>query len=251
MVNTIDIRSSFLTEELVSIVNNLQGVIHNPQLLPPELQELPHWLKVKEVTGKGWKQPYFYDETYGYYAKDCDCDKRELHQWNSPQNQDTMQKVLSSAPWGKGGFHARDELHVIDFDGVIKDRVLIEPTVLRVIEYLETPVYLSSSGTGLHLPLISKNPNLEVPSKPLRFRETTGKSGEWLGANFPSFVAFTGVQLPQFSQSHIAELTDEKLEWLRKTLWKNRPSTNHTTPTISKASDRRARIPQTDVFSGI
>ena len=119
-----------------------------------------------------------------------------------------MQEVLSSEPWRKGGIHARDKLHVIDIDGVLKNRVLTEPTGLRGIEYLESSVYLSQRGDSLHIPVISKNPNLVVPSKKLRFRETTGKSDEWLGANFPSFVGFTGVQLPQFYRPHVAELPD-------------------------------------------
>ena len=74
-----------------------------------------------------------------------------------------MLEVLSSEPWRKGGIHARDMLHVIDIDGVLKNRVLTEPTVLRVIEYLESSVYLSQSGDSLHIPVISKNPNLVVP----------------------------------------------------------------------------------------
>jgi hypothetical protein len=90
-----------------------------------------------------------------------------------------------------------------------------------------------------------------VPSKPLSFRQTEGKSGEWLGANSPSFVAITGVQLPEYARPNVAVLTEEKWKWLEPQLWTRKPSRSTSrTVTQTKTAPGRARTARTDVYFG-
>ena len=53
---------------------------------------------------------------------------------------------------------------------------------------------------------------------------TEGKPGEFLGGNYPSFVAFTGVALPQYADSRIAEVNEEQWKRVRGILWSQEPS---------------------------
>jgi len=250
VVNPIDIR---ISEEQIRVVNNLEGVVYRPDLLPPELWKEERWLKVDLNKDGKWKRPYSHNGAFHGIPSKCGCDQMEFHDWQKHHNQRTLHEVLEQPPKGKAGIALYGSLFAIDADEVIdpKTRTLIEPTVLRVIHYLKTPVYLSQSGVSLHLLCKSDIPNLIVPDKNLAFKVTAGGSGQLLGANYPSFCAFTGFRLDQFPYREIATITPEKWEWLERQLWTHKPtrSISRTVPR-TKTAPKRARTARTDDYFG-
>lgn len=208
----------FVSKELVAIATNLQGTIHKPERLPVALRNLKHWLKVEQNNKGAWKKPF---QIWN--------GKPNPYNWKVSSGQRSLGEVLEQVPKGKAGFHARGNLAVIDFDDVIDpySYELTEPIVQNVIDHLGTPVYLSSSGRGLHIPLLLDDgfEITDAPSKKLSYRIRECKSGEFLGGNYDSFVAFTGVVLPPYSDSHIAIVNHENWNWLREVLWSKEPST--------------------------
>ena len=230
----------FITEELVELVKSLEGVIHNPHFLPTELREIPHWLKVQKNKRGHWKQPCIYSRG-----------KLTSYNWNLGSYHLALDKVLNQEPPGKAGFHARDRLCVIDLDDVIDGvtRQLKEPQVTDLLKYLKASVYLSSSGTGLHIPFrLQEGVEIDPPSMTLSFRDTEGKSGEFFGGKYRSFVAFTGVVLPQYDHLCLVEITQAEWNYIREFLW-SAETVTHTEPSepiplATQASTLQARAPR-------
>lgn len=228
----------FVTRELVNIVTSLEGVIYQPDLLPEELRTAEHWLKVERNERGEWKKPFSYWNG-----------KRNNYLWTLASAQRELDKVLNQEPPGKAGLHARGRVFVIDLDDVI-DPVTLElkePKVLELIEYLKTPVYLSSSGNGSHLVCLLADgfEITDVPVNKLSYRMTDGKSGEFLGGNYSSFVAFTGVALPQYERPLIATIGQEEWDWLRNFLWSEEARQQHRGSSEPETQAKPAPEPQT------
>jgi len=231
----------FITEELAEITKDLEGVIHDPHSLPQELREMPVWLKVTLNERNQWKQPFWYK------------DNEKIYKWSQlATSQRELDEVLEQQPAGKAGFHARDRLCVIDLDDVI-DRVtrqLKEPKILELLNTLKASVYLSSSGTGLHIPFrLQEGVDIDPPSKNLSFRLTEGKTGEFLGGKFPSFVAFTGVAVPRYDYGWLVEITQAEWNYIREFLWSVETIDRHTEPSeptqlLTPVSTPQARAPR-------
>lgn len=230
----------FITEELVELVKSLEGVIHNPHFLPTELREIPHWLKVQKNKRGHWKQPCIYSRG-----------KLTSYNWNLGSYHLALDKVLNQEPPGKAGFHARDRLCVIDLDDVIDGvtRQLKEPQVTDLFKYLKASVYLSSSGTGLHIPFrLQEGVEIDPPSMTLSFRDTEGKSGEFFGGKFKSFVAFTGVAVPRYDYGWLVEITQAEWNYIREFLWSVETVTytepSEPIPLATQASTPQERAPR-------
>lgn len=201
----------FITEELAELAKGLEGVIHEPRSLPQELREMPVWLKVTLNERGHWKKPCV--EFRG---------KLSSYNWEISSHHLALDKVLKQQPEGKAGFHARDRLCVIDLDDVIDQitRQLKEPKILELLNSLKASVYLSSSGTGLHIPFrLQEGVEIDPPSMTLSFRDTEGKSGEFFGGKYRSFVAFTGVVLPRYDHLCLVEITQAEWNHIREFLW--------------------------------
>jgi len=207
----------FASKELVEIATSLKGAIYEPDRLQSELRNAKHWLKVEQNEKGMWKKPFHYWNG-----------KPNPYNWQVSLGQRGLDEVLGQLPEGKAGFHARNNLAVIDLDDVIDPRSLElrEPIVQIVIDYLKTPVYLSSSGRSLHIPFFIEDSFsiTDAPGRNLSYRQTDGKSGQFLGGNYPSFVAFTGVALPKYADSHVVEVNEEMWNWIRETLWSKESS---------------------------
>ena len=230
----------FITEELAELAKGLEGVIHEPRSLPQELREMPVWLKVTLNERGQWKKPCV--EFRG---------KLSSYNWKLSSYHLALDVVLKQQPAGKAGFHASGSLCVIDLDEVIDPvtRQLKEPKVHDLFEYLKASVYVSSSGKGLHIIFrLQEGVEIDPPSTKLSYRDTEGKSGEFLGGKFPSFVAFTGVAVPQYDYPWLVEISQEEWEWLREFLWSvetvplTEPSEPITLPT--PVSTPQARAPR-------
>jgi hypothetical protein len=201
----------FITEELAELAKNLEGVIHEPRSLPQELREMPVWLKVTLNERDQWKQPCV--EFRGRLSP---------WNWNISSYHLALDKVLKQQPEGKAGFYAKGNLCVIDLDDVIDGvtRQLKEPKILELLNTLKASVYLSSSGTGLHIPFrLQEGVEIDPPSLTLSFRDTEGKSGEFFGGKYRSFVAFTGVVLPRYDHLCLVEITQAEWNYIREFLW--------------------------------
>ena len=99
-------------------------------------------------------------------------------------------------------------------------RRLKEPKLRELINTLKASVYLSSSGTGLHIPFrLQQGVEIDPPCKNLSYRDTEGKSGQFLGGKFKSFVAFTGVAVPQYDYPWLVEISQEEWNYIREFLW--------------------------------
>lgn len=231
----------FITEELAELTKGLEGVIHDPHSLPQELREMPVWLKVTLNERNQWKQPFWYKGN------------EKIYKWSQlATSQRELDEVLKQQPAGKAGFHASDSLCVIDMDDVI-DRVtrqLKEPKILELLNTLKASVYLSSSGTGLHIPFrLQEGVDIDPPSKNLSFRLTEGKTGEFLGGKFPSFVAFTGVTVPRYDYGWLVEITQDEWNYIREFLWSVETIDRHTEPSeptqlLTPVSTPQARAPR-------
>ncbi|MDA0596539.1 MAG: hypothetical protein O2921_08210 [Chloroflexi bacterium] len=230
----------FITEELVELVKSLEGVINNPHFLPTELREIPHWLKVQKNKRGHWKQPCIYSRG-----------KLTSYNWNLGSYHLALDKVLNQEPPGKAGFHARDRLCVIDLDDVIDGvtRQLKEPKILELLNTLKASVYLSSSGTGLHIPFrLQEGVEIDPPGKNLSFRDTEGGTGQFLGGKYPSFVAFTGVAVPRYDYGWLVEITQAEWNYIREFLWSVETVTytepSEPIPLAAQASTPQARAPR-------
>ncbi len=233
----------FITRELYELVIGLEGEIHKPSSLPQDLKDMKHWLKVEQNERGQWKKPFYYR----------DGERKDLN-WNlrSMEAQFDLYTVLDQEPLNKAGFHARDSICVIDLDGVIDPVTLelIEPTIRDLISDMRFTVYLSSSGEGLHIPFKLPEELLfpEVPSKNLNYRETEGKSGQFLGGAYASFVAFTGVAVPPYDLPTLPEINRSEWEYIREFLW-SAETVTHTEPSepiplATQASTPQARAPR-------
>ena len=233
----------FITKELYELVIGLEGEIHKPSSLPQDLKDMKHWLKVEQNEGGYWKKPFYYRDG-----------ERKVLNWNlrSMEAQFDLYTVLDQEPLNKAGFHARDSICVIDLDGVIDPVTLelIEPTIRDLISDMRFTVYLSSSGEGLHIPFKLPEELLfpEVPSKNLNYRETEGKSGQFLGGAYASFVAFTGVTVPPYDLPTLPEINRSEWEYIREFLW-SAETVTHTEPSepiplATQASTPQARAPR-------
>ena len=233
----------FITEELAELAKGLEGVIHEPRSLPQELREMPVWLKVTLNERGQWKKPCV--EFRG---------KLSSYNWKLSSYHLALDVVLKQQPAGKAGFHASGSLCVIDLDEVIDPvtRQLKEPKVHDLFEYLKASVYVSSSGKGLHIIFrLQEGVEIDPPSTKLSYRDTEGKSGEFLGGKFTSFVAFTGVAVPQYDYPWLVEISQEEWNYIREFLWSvetvplTEPSEPITLPTpVSTPQARAPREPE-------
>ena len=214
----------FITEELAELAKGLEGVIHEPRSLPQELREMPVWLKVTPNERDQWKQP-------------CVEFRGRLVPWNWQISSYhlALDKVLKQQPEGKAGFYAKGNLCVIDLDEVIDPvtHQLIEPKILELLNTLKASVYLSSSGTGLHIPFrLQQGVEIDPPGKNLSYRDrdTEGGTGQFLGSKFPSFVAFTGVAVPSYDYGWLVEITQAEWNDIREFLWSVETIDRHSEP---------------------
>ena len=234
----------FITEELAELTEGLEGVIYEPRSLPQELREMPVWMKVALNDRGQWKKPCV--EFRG---------KLSSRNWQLSSYHLALDEVLKQQPAGKAGFYARDRLCVIDLDDVIDPvtRQLKEPKILVLQNTLKASVYLSSSGIGVHIPFrLQKGVKIDPPGKNLSFRDTEGKSGQFLGGKFKSFVAFTGVAVPRYDYGWLIEITQDEWNYIREFLWSVETIDHHTEPLeptplalpVSTPQERSPREPE-------
>ncbi len=230
----------FITEELAELAKSLEGVIHESRSLPQELREMPVWLKVTLNEKDQWKRPFWYKGN------------KKIYKWSQlASSQRELDEVLKQQPAGKAGFYAKGNLCVIDLDDVIDGvtRQLKEPKILELLNTLKASVYLSSSGTGLHIPFrLQEGVEIDPPSLTLSFRDTEGKSGEFFGGKYRSFVAFTGVVLPRYDHLCLVEITQAEWNYIREFLWSVETVTytapSEPIPLATQASRPQERAPR-------
>ncbi|MQF70560.1 hypothetical protein FIL92_01070 [SAR202 cluster bacterium AD-812-D07_MRT_10900m] len=227
----------FITIELFDLVRSLEGVIHKPSSIHDELKEMKHWLKVELNDRDDWKKPFYY------------MDGEKGDQWfRLSSYQRDLYEVLDQEPLSKGGVYAGDRIFAIDIDDVIDPVTLVlkEPKILDLINYLKAPVYLSSSGKGIHiLGKFQEGVVVDAPSFNLSYRETEGKTGQFLGGNYPNFVAFTGVVVPPYDFPGFPAVNQEEWEWIREFLWSEETRQQYREPSEPETLANPVPEPQT------
>ena len=186
--------------ELIFLSTHRENVFA-PNLLPEFLRQWPGWLR---------KDPDNPKKPLGRNAEG----KWEPRRWNRPENQARYGEALR--PDGRAGIHARDGLGILDFDFVISSATgeLLEPLVMETLARLNSYASFSSSGTGLHVFVRTRNAELMRNYKLSAGSRGTGL-GEWLG---DSFVALTGVAIPEYSDRPVVELSAVQEQFILKNL---------------------------------